>query len=90
MNNDLETRGLSLFQHRLIQRFMIFSFNIINLFVHPSDNQLRKQLNFNKNLNKKYNLRNMNNLCQPQLARSNSFDEDTIEYFFIYSSSHVV
>jgi hypothetical protein len=78
MNNDLETHGLSSFQHRLIQRFMIFSFNIMN----QPDNQLRKQLNFNKDLNKKYNLRNINNLCQPQLAGSNSFDEDTIEYFF--------
>ena len=78
MNNDLEKHGLSSFQHRLIQRFMIFSFNIMN----QPDNQLRKQLNFNKDLNKKYSLRNMNNLCQPQLAGSNSFDEDTIEYFF--------
>ena len=79
MNNDLETHGLSSFQHRLIQRFMIFSFNIMN----QPDNQLRKQLNFNKDLNKKYNLRNINNLCQPQLAGSNSFGEDTIEYFFL-------
>jgi hypothetical protein len=74
MNNDLETHGLSSFQHRLIQRFMIFSFNIMN--------QLQ-QLNFNKDLNKKYNLRNINNLCQPRPADSNSFDVNTIEYFFL-------
>jgi len=74
MNNDLETHGLSSFQNRLIQRFMIFSFNIMN--------QLQ-QLNFNKDLNKKYNLRNINNLCQPRLAGSNSFDVNTIEYFFL-------
>jgi hypothetical protein len=28
----------------------------------------KKQLNFNKDLNKKYNLRNKNNLSQPKIA----------------------
>ena len=78
MNNYLEGFGLSCFQHRLIQRLMIFSYNIMN----QQDNQLKKQLNFNKDLNKKYNLRNKNKLSQPKIAGSNCFDEDTIEYFF--------
>jgi ribonucleases P/MRP protein subunit RPP40 len=78
MNNYLEEFGLSCFQHRLIQRLMIFSYNIMN----QQENQLKKQLNFNKDLNKKYNLRNKNNLSQPKIAGTNCFDEDTIEYFF--------
>ena len=38
MNNYLEEFGLSCFQHRLIQRLMIFSYNIMN----QQENQLKK------------------------------------------------
>jgi len=49
--------------------------------MNQQENQLKKQLNFIKDLNEKYNLRNKNNLSQPKIAGTNCFDKDTIEYF---------
>lgn len=77
LNIHLETFGLSSYQHRLLKRLMYFSYNILN-----GSSSVKNLLIKNDDLNKGYNLRNLNRYSQPSLLGKNRYGDETFEYFF--------
>ena len=75
LNNLLERYGLNNFQHRIITRNALFVYKIINLEKTAVD--LTKSLITNEELNKKYPLRNTNELQIPEISDFNHFGENT-------------
>ena len=79
-NNYLSNFNLYTFQHRLLSRILLFSFKLLNYKMFNIN--LKNELIFNNKLNKGYSLRNENNLAFINSTSLNSFNENTLHYFF--------
>ena len=80
VNNKLESYGLNCFQHRVIQHLAIFSFKIINFESSPIT--LRKLFISNLDLNKGYNLRNINDFAIHSPRAFNNHYMNDFSFFF--------
>ncbi len=80
VNNNLSKYKLLNFQHRLINKLLIFSHKIINLKIGPVN--LKNSLQTNLNMNKSYCLRNQTELVVPKVSKMNNFGKLTFRYFF--------
>ena len=79
-NSYLEKYGLNSFQHRLIIRLSSYIYKIMCSKDSPVN--LREVFSLNKDLGKKYQLRNIDLLEVPSKGRFNDFGEQTFGYFF--------
>ena len=79
-NIYLEKWNLFTFQHRILSRFLNFSFKVINYNDFPFC--LKSQLKFNYELNKGYELRNSKNLDVCSISKFNNYDERLFKVFF--------
>jgi hypothetical protein len=79
-NNNLEYYGLQAYQHRIIIRLSTYIHKILNNSNSPAN--LVACFTYNNNLNKKYNLRNLNKLYIPSKGKYNDRFENTFNYFF--------
>ena len=68
------------YQHRTIIRISTYIHKIITNLGTPAN--LLKCLTYNRNLDKKYNLRNLNKLTIPSKGKYNDYIENTFRYFF--------
>ena len=59
---------------------MTFGYKIINNENSPKN--LKESFTFNYNLNKKYSLRNSNEIQTPRISNLNNYGEQTFSYFF--------
>jgi hypothetical protein len=79
-NHLLLNYNLYSFQHRILLKLFRFSFNILNCTATPID--LKCKIIFNHQLNKNYNLRNINKLATPLTSQGNNYGTRTFSYFF--------
>jgi len=80
VNNNLSKYNLFNYQHRLLNKFLIFSHKIVNLKIGPMN--LKNSLQINMNLNKSYCLRNEDEFSVPKVSKMNNFGKLTFSYFF--------
>ena len=80
LNNTLEKYGINAFQHRYITRFSTYIHKLFNNFDSPTN--LFDSFSFNRDINKKHNLRNIHHLHIPSLSKFNSQEAETFTYFF--------
>jgi hypothetical protein len=79
-NNFLEKYNLANFQHRIINQLMIFIHKILRSDNSPTN--LKKSFEYNCDLNKRYELRNLNELRTPRISNLNNYGELTFNFFF--------
>ena len=79
-NNYLTKYNLYSFQHRLLFRLHIYIYKIFHN--NDSPHNLLNSFVFNRELNKKYNLRNLSDLHIPSKSIFNDFGERSFSYFF--------
>lgn len=80
LNNRLEKLKLANFQHRVLNQLMVFIFKILNYENSPKN--LKDAFVYNYSLNKKYSLRNANELQTPRISNLNNYGELTFNFFF--------
>ena len=79
-NNILSIYNLNSFQHRFLFRLHIYIYKIIHYKNSPRN--LSSQFLFNSALNKKYNLRNINDFYIPSIGVYNESGSKKFIYFF--------
>jgi hypothetical protein len=79
-NTLLENYGLNAFQHRLIIRISTYIHKILN--IENSPKNLKNTFTTNEELNKHYDLRNLQDLTIPSIGIFNDHGKETFEYFF--------
>lgn len=80
LNCKLEDYGLNCFQHRTIIRLRSFTFKLFNYNNAPIN--LKNKFKFNIDLNKSYDLRNINQLQTPRVSGFNKHGSNTFAFFF--------
>jgi hypothetical protein len=80
LNNHLESMNLNLFQHRVLYRFLTFSYKLVNQPSFP--NELRCVIKFNHEKENSYNLRNKNQLSTLHNDKMSNYENSTFAYFF--------
>jgi hypothetical protein len=80
INNDLEALGLNSFIHRLILKLATFFHKLFHDPNAPAS--FKQKIVFNKDLNKPYNLRNINQIYVPGSDKNNLYGDDTFSVFF--------
>jgi hypothetical protein len=79
-NNQLSYYNINSFQHRILFRLNTYIYKILHYKNSPRN--LSKLFIFNSALNKKYSLRNTNDLYIPSIGRYNDNGEKQFDYFF--------
>ena len=79
-NNMLEKYNLKCFQHRIIFRISVFIFKIRKNIITASN--ISKNLVLNNDMNKGYNLRNLNHLYVKKTNNLNNYGFSTYDYIF--------
>jgi hypothetical protein len=79
-NNQLSYYNINSFQHRILFRLNTYIYKILHYKNSPRN--LSKLFIFNSALNKKYSLRNTNDLYIPSIGRYNDNGEKQFYYFF--------
>jgi hypothetical protein len=79
-NNHLDIYNLYSFQHRILFRLHTYIYKILHF--NNSPRNLSNQFIFNSALNKKYSLRNLNDLYVPSISIFNDNGNKQFNYFF--------
>ena len=79
----IKSYGLSNFQHRVIQRMLIFTQKLLKAKENKSGPKiLTNQLIKNSELSKGYELRNLHEVATSQISNFNNFGEDTFSFIY--------
>lgn len=80
LNNNLEALKLNGFIHRLIIKLATFFHKLLHELNAPSS--FKQQIIITKDLNKHYNLRNLNQIYVPGSHKNNLYGDDSFSVFF--------
>ncbi len=80
VNNQLAKYNLMNFQHRILNKLLIFSHKILNSLNGPIN--LKASFEKKSDLNRTYSLRNDNELMHPKISKINKQGERTFAYCF--------
>jgi hypothetical protein len=80
VNNQLAKYNLMNFQHRILNKLLIFSHKILNSLNGPIN--LKASFEKKSDLNRTYSLRNDNELMHPKISKINNHGERTFAYCF--------